>query len=61
MEIKRRLASGRFNSFIRDSTFTIVGVSRPYEPLSEKWAETGTTMAMQKMVLAAEVQGVGSC
>ncbi|RLI07801.1 nitroreductase [Candidatus Bathyarchaeota archaeon] len=60
-ELKEKLATGRYNRFIRDSTFTIVGVSLPYDPVSEKWGVIDVTIAMQNMVLAAEVQGVGSC
>lgn len=60
-KVKEKLATGRYNSFIRDSAFTIVGVSLPYDPTSEKWGVVDVTIAMQNMVLAAEVQGVGSC
>lgn len=59
--LKEKLATGRYNGFIKDSAFTIVGVALPYDPTSEKWAVVDVTMAMQNMVLAAEVQGVGSC
>jgi nitroreductase len=59
--LKDKLATGRYNGFIRDSAFTIVGVALPFDPTSEKWAVIDVTMAMQNMVLAAWVQGVGSC
>ena len=60
-ELKGKLATGRHNGFIRDSAFTIVGVSLPYDSVSERWGVVDVTIAMQNMVLAAEVQGVGSC
>lgn len=59
-EVKRKLASGRFNSFVKDTAFIIVGVSMPYDPVSERWGIIDTTIVMQNIVLAAEVQGVGS-
>ena len=60
-DLKDRLAMGRYNGFIKDSAFTVVGVSLPFDPVSEKWGVVDVTIAMQSMVLAAEVQGVGSC
>jgi nitroreductase len=60
-ELKGRLSTGRYNSFIRESAFTIVGIALPYDRVSEKWGVVDVTIAMQNMVLAAEVQGVGSC
>lgn len=60
-ELKGRLATGRYNSFIEESAFTVVGVVLPYDRVSEKWGVVDVTIAMQNMVLAAEVQGVGSC
>jgi len=60
-ETKDKLATGRYNGFIRDSAFTVVGVALPYDRVSEKWGVVDVTIAMQNMVLAAEVQDVGSC
>ena len=60
-ETKDKLATGRYNGFIRDSAFTVVGVALPYDRVSEKWGVIDVTIAMQNMVLAAEVQDVGSC
>ena len=59
--VKDKLATGRYNGFIKDSAFTIVGISLPYDQTSESWGVVDTTIAMQNIVLAAEVQGVGSC
>ena len=60
-ETKDKLATGRYNGFIRDSAFTVVGVALPYDRVSGKWGVVDVTIAMQNMVLAAEVQDVGSC
>jgi nitroreductase len=60
-ELKKRLATGRYNRFIRDAAVVIVGVALPYDPVSRRWAVVDVTIAMQSMVLAAWVQGVGSC
>jgi len=59
--LKERLSTGRYNGFIRESAFTIAGVALPYDRVSERWGVVDVTIAMQNMVLAAEVQGVGSC
>jgi len=59
--LKEKLSTGRWNGFIRDSGFTLVGVSLPFDATSEKWGVVDVTIALQSMVLAAEVQGVGSC
>lgn len=60
-EVKRRLATGRYNRFIKEAAVTIVGVALPYDAVSKRWAVVDVTIAMQSMVLAAWVQGVGSC
>ncbi len=60
-EMKEKLATGRYNGFIKDSVFTVVGVALPFDATSEKWGVVDVTIALQNMVLAAEVQGVGSC
>ena len=59
--LKGELSKGRWNGFIKDSDFTVVGVSLPFDQTSTKWGVVDVTIAMQNMVLAAEVQGVGSC
>jgi nitroreductase len=60
-DIKEKLAAGRYNAFIKESAFTIIGLALPFDPTSEKWGVVDVTIALQSMVLAAEVQGVGSC
>jgi len=59
--LKAKLASGRYNRFIREAAAVIVGVALPYDSVSRRWAVVDVTIAMQSMVLAAWVQGVGSC
>ncbi|MHA1939416.1 MAG: nitroreductase family protein [Candidatus Thorarchaeota archaeon] len=60
--LKERLAStGRFRSFIKDCSFVIVGLYKSRNPIMKKWGQVDTVIALQNMVLAAQVQGVGSC
>lgn len=60
--LKERLAStGRWRSFVRDCSFVVVGLYKSYNPISRRWGQVDTVIALQNMVLAAEVQGVGSC
>ncbi len=57
-ETKKRLAEARAK-FIEDSALTIVGCGDPEE--SPRWCEVEVTIAMQTMVCAAWMQGIGSC
>lgn len=57
-EIKKSLAEARAK-FIEDSALAIVGCGDPEE--SPRWYELEVAIAMQTMVLAAWVQGIGSC
>ena len=60
--IKEKLAStGRFRPFIKDCAFVVVGVYKSLNPIAKKWGRVDTVIALQNMVLAAQVQGVGSC
>jgi nitroreductase len=60
--LKERLAStGRFRSFVKDCSFVVVGLYRSRNPLARRWGQVDTVIALQSMVLAAQVQGVGSC
>ena len=52
---------GGFNSFITDASFIIVGFYRQSEVIIEKLSLMDVTIALQNMVIAAWVQGVGSC
>ena len=58
---KEKLSKGRWSSFVKDSSFVVIGVSLPFDDTSRKWGIVDTTIALQNMVLAAEVQDVGSC
>jgi nitroreductase len=57
-EIKRKLSWGRVNWFIKDAPITIVGCANSE---SGVWSIVDTTIALQNMVIAAWVLGLGSC
>jgi nitroreductase len=60
--LKERLAStGRWRSFVRDCSFVVIGLYKSRNPIGRRWGRVDTVIALQSMVLAAEVQGVGSC
>ena len=59
--VLEKLAKGKWCQFIKDSAFTIIGVSVPFDETSRRWGVVDVTIALQNMVLAAEVQGIGSC
>jgi len=50
-----------FNTFTKDADFIIVGLYRQSEMVMEKLALMDVTIALQNMVNAAWLQGVGSC
>ena len=60
-EIKEKFSKGQWNSFIKDSAFTIVGCAYEGNDFSRKWSTIDTTIALQNMVIAAWSMGVGSC
>ena len=57
-EIKQTLSWGRVNWFVRDAPLTIVGCANTD---TGNWSIVDTTIALQNMVIAAWVMGVGSC
>ena len=59
--IKERLSRGKWNSFIRDSAFTVVGCGYTGDSYGRRWSTIDTTIALQNMVIAAWSLGVGSC
>ena len=60
--LKKRLASmGLFRSFIQDCSFIVVGLYNKRNLIARRWGQVDTIIALQNMVLAAQVQGVGSC
>lgn len=58
---KEKLSKGRWSGFVKDAAFAVIGVALPFDDTSRKFGVIDTTIALQSMVLAAEVQGVGSC
>lgn len=59
--IKEEMSRGRYNSFVKNSAFTIVGCGYIGDADGRQWSTIDTTIALQNMVIAAWVQGVGSC
>jgi nitroreductase len=60
-EAKEAFSFGRFNTFVRDADFIVLGIYRTSEMIMEKFSLMDVTIALQSMVIAACVQGVGSC
>ena len=60
-EIKEKLSKGSWNSFIRDSAFTLVGCAYVGDAYSRKWSTVDTAIALQNMVIAAWSLGIASC
>ncbi len=58
---KAKLSKGKWSGFIKDSAFALIGVSLPFDDTSRKFGVIDTTIALQNMVLAAEVQDIGTC
>jgi nitroreductase len=50
-----------FSRFIKDAPVTLVGCANTGARLTGRWAIVDTVIALQNMVLAAWVLGVGSC
>jgi nitroreductase len=59
--IDKLASSGRFRPFVRGCSFVVIGLYKTRNPLLKRWGQVDTVIALQNMVLAAEVQGVGSC
>ncbi|MBQ04370.1 hypothetical protein CL673_06650 [Candidatus Bathyarchaeota archaeon] len=59
--IKDRIGGGFFNRHIRTSAFTIVGAYITNDPITKRWGLTDTVIALQTMVIAAHLQGIGTC
>ena len=60
-DLKERLSTGKWNAFIKESAFTIVGCGYIGGPYGQEWSTIDTTIAMQNMVVAAWSLKVGSC
>lgn len=50
-----------FNKFVTDASFVVVGLYKKSEVIIEKLSIMDVTIALQNMVIAGWVQGVGSC
>jgi nitroreductase len=60
-ELKKQLPTAMFNGFVKDSPLVIVGCANENDILTRKWAVVDTAIALQNMVIAAWILGVGSC
>jgi nitroreductase len=58
---KEACTYGGFNRFATEAAFVVVGLYRKSEVMIEKLSLMDVTIALQNMVVAAWVQGVGSC
>ncbi len=58
---KEAFSFGGFNEFTRDADFIVLGLYKPSEVIIEKLSLMDVTIALQNMVIAAWVQGMGSC
>lgn len=58
---KEACSFGGFNRFATDASFVVVGLYKKSEVMIEKFSLMDVTIALQNMVVAAWVQGVGSC
>ena len=58
---KEACSYGGFNRFTSDASFVVVGFYKQSEVVIEKLSLMDVTIALQNMVIAAWVQGVGSC
>lgn len=58
---KEACTFGGFNRFATEAPFVVVGLYRQCEVIIEKLSLMDVTIALQNMVVAGWVQGVGSC
>ena len=58
---KEAFSFGGFNKFTCDASFVVLGLYKQSEAIIEKLSLMDVTIALQNMVIAAWVQGVGSC
>jgi nitroreductase len=59
-ELKKKLST-IFSRFLKDAPIVIIGCADIKSRITGKWAVVDATIAMQNMVIAAWVLGVGSC
>ena len=60
-EAKEAFSFEGFNKFTGDAAFIVLGLYKPSEVIIEQLSLMDVTIALQNMVVAACVQGVGSC
>jgi nitroreductase len=60
-EAKEACSFGGYNGFTREADFIVVGLYKSSEVMIEKLALMDVTIALQNMVTAAWLQGIGSC
>ncbi|MFC1874704.1 nitroreductase family protein [Chloroflexota bacterium] len=60
-KVKESFSFGGFNKFTNNATFIVLGLYKQSEVIIEKLSLMDVTIALQNMVVAAWVQGVGSC
>ena len=60
-EAKEACDFQRFNQFVKKAAFVIIGFYKQSEVIIEKLSLMDVTIALQNMVVAGWVQGVGSC
>ena len=58
---KEACSYGEFNRFAGDASFVVIGLYKQSEVVIEKLSLMDVSIALQNMVVAAWVQGVGSC
>lgn len=58
---KEACTFGGFNRFAVNASFVVVGVYKKSEAVMERYSLMDVTIALQSMVIAGWVQGVGSC
>jgi nitroreductase len=58
---KEAFSFGGFNRFTTNASFIVLGFYKKSEVIIERLSIMDVTIALQNMVLAAWVQGVGSC
>ena len=60
-EGKDACSFGNFNRWTSEADFIVVGVYRKNNPMMDNYAKMDVTIALQNMVIAGWLQGVGSC
>ena len=60
-EAKEACSFGGFNRFACDASFVVIGLYKQSEVVIEKLSLMDVSIALQNMVVAAWMQGVGSC